>query len=86
MGGVPVRDAILNPNQISLYEKAHYDGKDIRLSPGTYYKDDLDGLGFVGARSIMVPFDFVVLLFTTGATNMTSISTTVANLKEINIT
>ena len=84
---MPVRDAILDPNAISLYTDANYEGAQLRLAPGDYDSFGLAALGFIKANSVMVPFDFKVTIFMeSGFTGSSIIVTnTTDNLQNINI-
>ena len=61
---MPVLDAILDPNSISLYTSIGYDGDRLRLSRGNYDNSQLAALGFIRANSMMIPFDFRVTIYT----------------------
>ena len=87
LGGMPVRDAILDPDTISLYTNAGYEGPQLRLAPGEYDYSELAALGFIVANSMMVPFDFKVTIFMEGdfsGSSMTLTHTT-EDLQNINI-
>ena len=62
--GIPVRDVILNTEQIALYSEQNYLGEGHRLDVGTYTTTDLQNLGITSISSLMVPFDFEVNLYT----------------------
>ena len=86
-GGMPVRDAILDPDTISLYPDAAYEGPQLRLAPGDYTSADLQALGFIRTNSMMVPFDFRVTLFTEDNLDgpFEVHTTTIADLLNINV-
>lgn len=64
VAGIPVRDAILDPDKISLYSEVEYSGSGTRLAVGEYNAADLQSLGFYeNIKSLMVPFDFEVTVY-----------------------
>jgi hypothetical protein len=60
--GIAVRDAILSPRSACLYSGINYAGDCIKLTEGTYSRTDLNGRGFVGVQSLMVPFGYYAIL------------------------
>jgi hypothetical protein len=84
---MPVLDAILDPNSISLYTNIAYDGNKLRLSPGNYDNSQLTMLGFTGANSIMIPFDFRVTIYTEDSFSGTPVilTSTAPDLSNTNI-
>lgn len=62
-GSVPVRDAILDSESISLYVGNLYDGASVRLRGGEYDWPDLQAKGFTSAGSIMIPIDYTVVIY-----------------------
>ena len=62
--GLPVRDVILDPEKIAIYKGESYEGQSYRLEPGNYSTLDLENINFYASiKSVMVPFDFEVELF-----------------------
>ena len=62
--GIPVRDAILDPDKASIYAGIDYTGDSARLDVGTYNSDDLSSLGMLSnITSVMVPFDYEVIVY-----------------------
>ncbi|MFH4967714.1 cellulase family glycosylhydrolase [Gaetbulibacter sp. M240] len=93
--GIPVRDVILDPDTIALYDADAYAGNSFRLSEGNYTLADLKSLGINqdNIKSIMVPFDFIVELYTgdnfsgsktTYMTTSKGLTGTIASIKIIN--
>ncbi|MFH6771160.1 glycoside hydrolase family 5 protein [Gaetbulibacter aestuarii] len=94
--GIPVRDVILDPDAIGLYDGDNYAGNAFRLSEGNYTLSDLQSIGINqdNIKSIMVPFDFKVELYTEdnfGGTKMTYTTTskgltgTIGSIKVVNL-
>ena len=64
VAGIPVRDAILDPDQAAVYAGADYTGDSARLAVGTYNSSDLSSLGMLNnITSVMVPFDYEVTVY-----------------------
>jgi len=67
LGGMPVRDIIVNPNQASFYTESGYGGKGVRLGVGKYRMSDLEDLGLADKiSSLMVPWGFKVKVYKNG--------------------
>lgn len=62
--GIPVRDAILDPNRVVLYQDQDYRMKGNSLKPGKYDATELSKMGIDNVGSIMIPFDYEVKLWT----------------------
>lgn len=63
-GGIPIRDAILDPDAAAVYTGIDYLGIGVRLDPDTYSSSQLSTLGVLeNIQSVMVPFDFEVRLY-----------------------
>lgn len=86
-GGMPVRDAILDPDQICIYSGTNYEGIPFCLPAGDYNNSYLQSLPSFTAGSMMVPFDFKATIYTEADLSGTSIAytQTIADLSSINV-
>ncbi len=62
-GGIPVRDVIIHPYSVFLYESPYYIGTCKILEEGKYNEQQINALGLAKIGSLMVPFDFEVKLY-----------------------
>lgn len=82
--GMPVRDVILDPDKIAIYPEDNYEGNPVRMAPGNYDSQQLQGLQI---KSLMIPFDYQVKLYSESGFKGTEkiVNTTSENLDNFTV-